>query len=124
MKVYLAATIVLAFLLLAAAYSVSIFLNWKTVAVYESPNSRLALYHMQSTSEVGHAPYGDNFVLSPSWMPGGRYLGVTILAAYCRGGSGVKWNRHEKIYIGCVKSGELPVTYVRRYKGIEVSVNE
>lgn len=114
----------LAILFLAAAYFVSIFHNWKTIAVYESPNGRLALYHMQSTSEAGHAPYGDNFVLSPSWIPGGRHIGVTILAAYCRGESNVEWSHHEKIDIGCVKSGEPLVTYVKKYKGIEVSVNE
>ena len=100
-----------------------VHIDWNTVAEYESPDGRHVLYHMQSTSEAGHAPYDDNFVLSTAWHPFGRYWGATVMAGYCEGDTKVSWLDNNKLVIQCAGYDVKKDLHVVQHMGINIEVS-
>ncbi|MEM9741076.1 MAG: hypothetical protein AAF918_00190 [Pseudomonadota bacterium] len=58
-------------------------LDWNEQSRVASPDARHALVHYQSTSEAGHAPYGDHLVLESSAGFGGRSSSAIVFAGFC-----------------------------------------
>ncbi|CAA0125309.1 Uncharacterised protein [BD1-7 clade bacterium] len=79
---------------------------------------------MQSKSDAGHAPYGDHFILSPTNILGGKYIGTTVFAAYCEGQMEVRWREKNTIHIKCSYDPEVVWTKIERYKGIDIILRQ
>jgi hypothetical protein len=71
-------------------------LDWQTVASKKAPEGSWVVYHLQSRSEAGEAPYGDSIVLAPSYWPLGQYYGEVVFAGYCGTGPEFRWlDKHQ-----------------------------
>ena len=71
-------------------------LAWQTVASKKAPEGSWVVYHLQSGSEAGEAPYGNHIVLAPSYWPLGQYYGEVVFAGYCVTGPEFRWlDKHQ-----------------------------
>lgn len=98
-------------------------LDWTFVSSAESPNGRHVIKYYQSTSEAGHAPYGDNLVIE-SWgtFPSPR-SSETFFAGYCGKGFEYQWADDENIEIQCTTNSDSIRTQAIMIHGIKVIVN-
>jgi hypothetical protein len=70
-------------------------LDWETISLKKSPDSKIVAYYLESGSEAGAAPYGDHIILASNYLPFSQYYGDTSFAAYCEGGRTYMWlNNH------------------------------
>ena len=76
-------------------------LDWQTVASKKSPEGGWVVYHLQSRSEAGEAPYGDHIVLAPSYWPLGQYYGEVVFAGYCGTHLEFQWLDKHQLRIEC-----------------------
>ncbi len=97
-------------------------LDWVLVSSAKSPNGNFIVNHYQSQSERGHAPYGDNFVIS-SWQsfPSAHNF-ETFFAGYCGSDASFKWLSDEEILINCSQTNDPSKTKTSMVNGIKVTV--
>ena len=97
-------------------------LNWELISAAKSPNGHFLVHHYRSNSEDGHAPYGDNFVIS-SWRSFPQpHNPETFYASYCGANSNFQWASNNEIIINCSNAEEPTYTQASIVHGIKITV--
>lgn len=110
-------------LLIAALFAyVTLTFDYKTVSIVNSPDKNFKVYHVNSRSEGGAAPYGTHIFIS-SWYQPFPYLYLEpVFAGYCIGNPDVRWkNSQELIIVINVKEKKSIIVQKSSHKGLKIS---